>query len=182
MGTSSADHERRLAVLAGDRRAWRLWYRETFGPLDRYILWRCGGLRDVADDLIQDVWLVAVRRLEEFNPQKGSFLTWMRGIASGLLANHWRRRGRRERLPPVPLPNGESADKEVIRREQAESVARALAELPLTYEEVLRMKYLEGQTVAEIAERLGATPKAVESRLSRARAAFRLVYANEEDE
>ncbi len=38
----------RDAVLAGDERAWRTWYDEAYAELYRYVLWRCGGLRDRA--------------------------------------------------------------------------------------------------------------------------------------
>ena len=41
------------------------------------------------------------------------------------------------------------------------------------YQEVLRAKYLNGNRVAGIAEALGVTEKAVESRLTRAREAYR---------
>jgi len=47
---------------------------------------------------------------------------------------------------------------------------------------VLRAKYLEGLSVAEIASARGETPKAVESLLSRARQAFRKVYQGQGDE
>ena len=46
-------------------------------------------------------------------------------------------------------------------------VARALAALPERYEAVLRAKYLDGQSVADIATAGGETPKAVESLLTR---------------
>ena len=49
--------------------------------------------------------------------------------------------------------------------------AAALALLPARYAAALRAKYLDGRTVDEIAAAAGQTPKAVESLLSRARAA-----------
>jgi len=64
----------------------------------------------------------------------------------------------------------------LIRRERAERIAATLADLPEHYEAVLRAKYLERATVAEIAEASGQTPKAVESLLTRARQAFREKY------
>ena len=72
------------AVLAGDDRAWRAWYEASFEPLYAYVLWRCAGLRDVADELVQETWLIAVRRLGKFDPAPASFVTWLRGIAANL--------------------------------------------------------------------------------------------------
>jgi RNA polymerase sigma-70 factor (ECF subfamily) len=54
-----------------------------------------------------------------------------------------------------------------------------LVALPDHYESVLRAKYLDGRSVAEIALQRGESEKAVESLLTRARAAFREAYGDE---
>ena len=48
-----------------------------------------------------------------------------------------------------------------------------LDSLPLHYGDALEWKYLDGLSVVEIAARLGVSTKAAESRLTRAREAFR---------
>ena len=50
----------RRAVLTGDEQAWRTLYDEAFAGLHAYALWRCGGLRDLADEVTQETWLTAV--------------------------------------------------------------------------------------------------------------------------
>ena len=165
-------------VLAGDESAWRLWYDESADALYAYIAWRCGGLRDVADEVTQDVWLTAVRRLPTFDPVAGSFLGWLRGIAGRVLANRFRSDRRRERLLSL-RPTPEPADA-AIERERSERVAAALAALPMNYEAVLRAKYLDMLPVAAIATDMGLSEKAVESLLTRARAAFRDLYQPDE--
>ena len=164
------------AVLAGDESAWRAWYDETADALYAYIAWRCGGLRDAADEIAQDVWLTAVRRLPTFDPAAGSFLGWLRGIAARVSANRFRRDRRREALPSR-RPNSTPADAE---NDRAERIAAVLAALPDNYETVLRAKYLDALSIAAIAENLGLSDKAVESLLSRARAAFRELYHPDE--
>ena len=163
------------AVLAGDERAWRAWYDESFPGLHAYALWRCGGARHHADEVVQETWLAAVRRLRSFDPARGSFAGWLRAIAANVLRNHFRRerrRGRTEALAGEPAAAG--ADEET--RHRAEGVALALAALPERYEDVLRAKYLDGLSVADIAAAHGESPKAVESLLTRARQAFREAY------
>jgi RNA polymerase sigma-70 factor (ECF subfamily) len=164
------------AVLAGDERAWRAWYGESFPGLYAYALWRCGGLRQHADEVVQETWLAAVRRLRSFDPARGSFAGWLRAIAANVLRNHFRR----ERRRAAARPEAQTTAPEEERRERAERVAAALAALPGRYEAVLRAKYLEGQAVAAIAAATGDTPKAVESLLSRARQAFRDAYLQRE--
>ena len=165
------------AVLVGDESAWKTWYDESADALYAYIAWRCGGLRDAADEIAQDVWLTAVRRLPTFDPAAGSFLGWLRGIAARVSANRFRCDRRREAMPHRP---DYSPDDAVIGRERAERVAAILAALPDNYEAVLRAKYLDALPVAEIAEGMGLSEKAVESLLSRARAAFRDLYQPDE--
>ena len=173
------EHGLQAAVLAGDESAWQTWYDESADPLFAYIVWRCGGLRDTADEVAQDVWLTAVRKLPTFDPAAGSFLGWLRGIAARTLANRFRHDRRRVGLL-LHRPPHEVADEEVGRRERAERVAAVLAAMPEKYEAVLRAKYLDASSVAEIAVDLGLSEKAVESLLSRVRAAFREAYQPDE--
>ncbi len=166
----------RDAVLAGDETAWKTLYQEAFAGLYAYVLWRCGGLRDAADEIVQETWLTAVRRIGRFDPARGAFAGWLSGIAANHLRNYFRR-SRRERHPSGRL-------RDAARRpddpERAERVARALAALPDHYEAALRAKYLDGRSVADIAAAGGETPKAVESLLTRARQAFRDAYGPED--
>jgi len=165
----------RDAILAGDERAWRVWYDESAADLHRYVLWRCGGLRDLADEVLQDVWLTAVRRLRAFDPAAGPFAAWLRGIAAHLLRNAFRRQRRRGRPQSLDRAVTEAPD-DAARRERAEAVAAALNTLPPRYEDILTAKYLEGRSVAQIAAERGETYKAIQSLLTRAREAFREAY------
>lgn len=176
---SEAWRERTIrdAVLAGDADAWRRWYDAHFDRLANYVRWRCGGLRDLADDVVQETWLVAVRRLGRFDPAKGAFFDWLCGIASNAARSAIRSRCRqksraRSLVPGDDAPAADPTD----AIEKAERVAAALAALPDHYEAVLRAKYLDRRSVDDIATARGDSPKAVESLLSRARHAFREIY------
>src|SRR5439155_10607427 len=123
---------------------------------------------ELADDVLQDTWLTAARRLRDFDPDRGPFDGWVCGIAANLVRNHLRAKarhaGRTRPLagdPPQPEP-----------AERCERVAAALAALPDRYERALRAKYLDSRSVAEIAAAAGESEKAVESLLTRARQAF----------
>ena len=164
----------RAAALAGDDGAWRKLYDGAYAELWSYVVWRCAALRDLAEEVTQDTWLIAVRRLGDFDPQQGRFIGWLRGIAAKVLHNHLRTRRRRpeQALTASAEPARDDAD----RRDQAELIARALAELPQRSEAVLRAKYLDLMSVAQIADEWDETPKAIESLLTRARQAFRAAH------
>jgi RNA polymerase sigma-70 factor (ECF subfamily) len=175
------DEERlRRAVLAGDEQAWRALYDAAFAELFAYVHWRCGGCPDLAEDAVQETWLVAVRRLRDFDPAQGPFLAWLRGIAVNVLRNLVRAR-QAARASSNGVASAPASD-ERRRRDDAEHVARVLADLPERYEAVLRAKYLEQHSVDEIAALWQETPKAIESLLTRARQAFRSAYGREHDQ
>ena len=163
----------RDAVLAGDRAAWRWWYDQHFDPLAAYVRWRCGGVADLADDVVQETWLTVVRRLPAFDPAKGPFFAWLCGIASNAARNAVRSRKRRREAPLT-------TDHAAPDPQDPERIAAALAALPEHYEAVLRAKYLDRRTVDEIAAARGESAKAVESLLGRARQAFREAYEPDE--
>jgi RNA polymerase sigma-70 factor (ECF subfamily) len=167
----------RAAVLAGDTQAWQTWYDHSFADLLAYVRWRCAGLGDLADEITQDTWLIAVRRLRAFDPERSSFAGWLRGIAANVVRNHLR--GRRRAAPTTSL-NGAETAKDQTNEADKERIARALASLAERQEAVLRAKYLDQRSVAEIAAEWGETCKAVESLLSRAREAFREAYLHPE--
>ncbi len=168
----------RSAVLAGDEQAWRAWYEESFAGLDAFVRWRCAGRRDWADDVVQETWLVAVRRIRSFDPKRGSFADWLRGIAVNLLRNQLRKRRHTPSLNGVPpgITTSSSVLDENHSRDRSEQIALALSKLPERYEAALRAKYLDQQSVAQMAEAWQETPKAIESLLGRAREAFREEY------
>lgn len=164
----------RDAVLAGSEPAWRALYEANFDALYAYVFHRTGRNRHRSDDVVQETWLVAVRRIPDFDPRRGAFESWLKGIAANVLKNHrrrWQRDDRAQPLaaePPAP-PAVESSPAD-------EWLALALTSLPQRYQVVLRAKYEESLSVAEISRRLGSTAKAIESILSRARDALRRAY------
>ena len=168
------ERDLRAAVLRGDVGAWQTLYDEAFAELVAYVHWRCAGLHALAEDITQETWLVAVRRIHSFDPRQAPFARWLCGIAANLLRNHFRARQAATNQTLPERPNIGASD--VERRETAERIARALAELPERHEAVLRAKYLEQRSVAEIALAWGESLKTVESLLTRARQAFRTAY------
>jgi RNA polymerase sigma-70 factor (ECF subfamily) len=173
MDTATATRERtlRIAALNGDEPAWAELFHDAHDTVFRYAVWRCGGRADLAEDVVQEAWLLAARKLAAFDPARGRFAGWVCGLAANVARAVVRSRLRSaRRLAAVPVPVSDEPDHD------PEVVAVALAALPAEYEQVLRGKYFDRRSVSEMAAELGRTPKAVESLLSRAREAFREEY------
>lgn len=168
------EHGLRDAILRGDRGAWRVLYDQCFDSIFAFIDFRTGHRRDRTEEVVQETWMVAVRRIGSFDPTRSSFETWMRGIASNVLRNHWREWKRRESREPAA--GSASSSEPDTRGELAEQIGLALTALPSRYRSVLHEKYEQKQTVAEIARQWKQSPKAVESLLTRAREAFKKAF------
>lgn len=164
----------RDAALDGDGHAWRELFETNADGLDAFIAWRWGGRRDGIEDVSQEVWLIAVDRLSRFEPRRGTFLNWLRGIAANVIRSRLRRERPSLRRCAEMVPTPDASDRTAGR------VALTLDALPDRYEHVLRCKYLDGMSVVEIATATGQSEKAIESLLTRARQAFRDIYNAEE--
>lgn len=171
-----ADEALARAVAQGDTDAWDRFFDRYSSWAYRFAYHHLDRNHADAEDLCGDVLLTAAQSIHRFDARRGTLDLWVLGVARHRLARFCRRRRRHLPLIPEALDAEESApttddllDVMVTR----DAVNRALASLPERQARALVGKYVEGRTVEELSRVLGATPKAVESLLSRARAAFR---------
>lgn len=162
----------------GDEDAWRSLFEWHFESVYRYCLNLCSGSQEMAEEITQQVFVTAARRIGRFKQHKGTFRAWLLGMARNRLmkvrSKELRHRGHERqfstRAPESAKVNGPQL-----------FVYEVLAELPVHYRSILEAKYLEGLTVNQIAEANRSTPKAVESLLARARDKFAQVYGRIQD-
>ncbi len=189
---TEVDHYDRALVdrlMRGDEAAFDRFVDEYYPRLYRFAYRRIGGDPDAAQDVVQCVFEKVIPRLGAYRGEAALF-TWLCGFCRFEIAAHWRRRGRREQevqlveeLPQVRAALDSLAaaddgpDVALERRELARVVRVVLDHLPVRYGNALEWKYLEDLPVREIADRMGVSPKAAESLLTRARQAFRDGFA-----
>ncbi len=164
------------AACAGDDGAWRVLYLRHIDGVYGFVVHRLGANRDLADEIVQETWLTAARRIGDFDPARGAFGAWVRGIAFRILANAFRT-GQRATAAHRAIKADNDGRREEASVERADHMAITLTALPDRYRSVLEQKYRDGLTMQEIAEASGASIKAVESLLTRARDAFRTEFA-----
>ena len=180
------DRETVRRLLRGDEAAFRELFDSYFPKLYRYALARLDGQHDEAVDMVQETFCKAFERLGSFRGE-GSLYGWMCRILRNSILDHYRRRGRE--LPKVTLLEDQGAIRQILdtlaasELEEPETIAvrsdvvrliqATMDRLPGHYGDVLEWKYVDGLSVKAIAERLDIGPKAAESLLTRARAAFR---------
>ena len=134
------------------------------------------------DEIVQDTLLSALDSLPGFKGQSQLF-TWVGGIARHEIVDFYRRKKIKQivfsKLPFLEKLVSQALGPELAYQEleTKTKILATLKRLSEGYAQILRLKYVEGRSMAEIAERLNLTVKAVESRLTRARLAFQKAYA-----
>ena len=136
--------------------------------LFRVALILCGERED-ARDLLQETFLAVYQSLPRFS-EKSGFYTYSYRI----LLHHYHKMRRKRHKVLVPLPkNLESSTlspAQAFRKdERKEKVRRAIAKLPLRFQEVIILRYLEELTYQEIAGNLKIREGTVKSRLFKAK-------------
>ncbi len=165
------------------------WF-ETFADgLYTYVFYRVDRDEQAAADVVQDTFLEALGRIEQFDPDRGTMAAWLTTLsrnhitrtlkAKGRLAtaNHWQSVDKAllasfQRLATDPLPP------EILeRRETRDLVQMTLASIPGNYRTVLILYYHRGLSLRDIATRAKKSEGAVKVLLHRARQTFKEAFS-----
>ena len=186
---SKPSDETLMTALAGDDFAaldslMLRWQRPLQAFLLRHLLNEADAL-----DLAQETFVRLYRHRARYR-SGARFSTWMFQIALNLVRDHARKNIRRrtdsldalsapESSPPglQPADDSPSPADHARRAEEHAAVRAALGDLPQDLRSAVILFEYEGLSHAEIAEIVGATPKAIETRLYRAREKLRASLA-----
>lgn len=179
MHVNLSDEELLVQIRSGDESAFVMLYRRRQSGIYRFAL-RMSGSESVAEDVTQEVFLHLMRNDQNFDPTRGSFQSYLFGIAR----NQVRRRLERDRpylliisdeeenesLPIAGLSSSNDPLGDLTRQETIDSVRQAVLALPAHYREVVVLCDLHEMSYQEASEILGCAIGTVRSRLHRARA------------
>jgi RNA polymerase sigma-70 factor (ECF subfamily) len=150
-------------ACGGDRAAFAALHERHAGMVHAILLARVPA-RD-AEDLVQDVFLRALRQLGSLR-EPMAFGGWLARIARNRAIDYHRRRHDSAQLP-------DDLGHEALPTAEAREALAAVRALPEAYAETLLMRLMEGMTGAEIAARTGLTPGSVRVNLHRGMALLR---------
>lgn len=150
-----------------------------------HFLCRMVGNDEDANDLAQETFVRVFRARENFRSNE-KFSTWLYAIAANLGRNHFRWRSRHPNVSletPTEEPDQTLANvlpshdplpsDHTVAAERAANVRSAVNQLPEDLREAIVLCEWEDRSLAEAAAILETTPKAIESRLYRARKLLR---------
>lgn len=168
-------------VAAESARAWAArdmgtLYRLHVSDVARWVRLLGGGAVDL-EDVIHDVFLVAFRRLDDFEPQRAAFGTWLYGVTHKVVRAVLRKERWRARLLRVfpwwvatPSEEGAWMDSSRANQRDAEATLAVLLDrVAERYRTPLVLFELEGLSCAEIADVTGTSTANVYVRIHRGR-------------
>jgi RNA polymerase sigma factor (sigma-70 family) len=161
-----------------DPEAFAIIFERHAGPVHRYLATRVG--RSSVEDLVGETFATGFRSRRDFDLSRPDARPWLFGIATNCARHHWRSEGRRhqrdERAGIHRWTTPDPTD-EIVATAWFESrsklIARALAQIDMTYLEVLLLVAGPGLSYEEISQALDIPIGTVRSRLARARMQLR---------
>jgi len=173
---SAVDIEARRLVTAigrGDEAAFRQLYDRYHARLFKLALVLGHGDEQLADDIVQSVFVTAAAKLRHIESEEHLW-NWLARVTRQQIAKTRRQRQHDATVVDVAdLP--ECANAREPDSVLEENLDAALLLLEADDRQLIEWFYFDGLSHNEIAGHLGATPKAVSSRLERARAKLRAV-------
>src|ERR1035441_3201208 len=168
------DHQLFERLRAGQEQAFVALYHRRQPALYRFAL-QMSGSAPVAEDIVQEVFLALLREECGYDPERGSLVAYLFGIARKLLLRQFERR----RLD-VPVDTGGAEEgrftepvdasdplADLAARERVEALRRAVSSLPRRYREVVVLCDLEEVDYAETAAaHNGGNPQRLYAELS----------------
>ena len=176
----------------GDASAWEEVVRAHTGRI--YTLcYRFTGRAEDAQDVTQEVFVKAYRRLGQYDPAQSALATWLTAIARHALVDFFRRSRNDRRTDsldgvdpreegaarPIDLLEDDAPgpDASLAARDAQRLVQAALGQLSPEYREVVILRDLQDMDYSEIAAAVGVPEGTVKSRISRGRAELARILA-----
>jgi RNA polymerase sigma-70 factor (ECF subfamily) len=167
------DEELMERLFHRDLEAFRALY-ERYGSLVYSTCLRIVRDAQIAEDMVQEIFLRIWRKPESYLPQRGRFVTWLTSVTRNRAVDEIRSRNRRFRHETASpeeqereVPAAERMDPALTAElsDQRRLILAALEEIPREQREVIELAYFGGFTQQEISERLSQPLGTVKTRI-----------------
>ena len=171
--TELDDEELMQRLVYRDLWAFRALY-DRYGNLVYSAALRVVRDAQIAEDLVQEIFLRIWRKPESYVSQRGRFVTWLTSVTRNRAVDEVRSRGRRfryetaspeEQQREVPAPDTNDPALTAELADQRRLILAALAQIPAEQRQIIELAYFGGLTQQEIAERLSQPLGTVKTRI-----------------
>lgn len=158
-------------VASGDESAVAELY-DRFGSLVFRVSRQLLPTQSEAEDAVQEVFIRLWQTADRYDPRRAKLVTWVMLITRRHLIDRLRRSAVRPNTTGMERETSDvrpeaAPDRESQLDERSVKLRRRIAELPELQRMVIERAYLQGYTLREISEQLGAPLGTVKSALSR---------------
>jgi RNA polymerase sigma-70 factor (ECF subfamily) len=149
-------------------------YDDTIVELYGYVSRRCGGRRELAEDITQESWFRALRHWREHGVPKNP-IGWLTTVARNLVTSYFRRHqpAALDDVSPAEILAAVDANAVSESAEVASLVSQALGRIPEAEAQLLETFHYDRMKMSQLAALYGISERAVEGRLRRARERLR---------
>jgi RNA polymerase sigma-70 factor (ECF subfamily) len=150
-------HDERAQIEAAQRDPSRFaeLYDQNFHGVYAYIVRRVGD-RNHTEDLTAEVFREALAGIRKFEWRGTPFVAWLFGIASRIVADYWKQRGRESGNPTKTAESVVAAE-----IDNSTMLFQLVKRLPEAQFRVIHMRFVEQRSIREIARLLGRSEGAV---------------------
>jgi len=189
IGGTAAEQELVDKLKRGDRGAVERFFNDYFDTLYRFVFYRLGGDHHMTEEVIQEVLVSVMKNIGSYRGE-ASFHTWITTVAKNRLADHGRARAARRKLE-VSLSAVDSALSSALsaiekggevpaetaeKTELRELVRATLSSIPPAMQKLLRLRFIDGLTLDDLAREVGQSVGAVRNRLQVASRVFKTAF------
>ncbi len=172
-------------IRQGDRQAFASLIRKFQHPLFGY-LGRMGLTQSTAEDIAQETFLRVWQRLDDYDPARAEFSTWLFTIARNLTLHELDRAANRHEIVGGDGPQNFVAEESLAAAEtdqthQRQRLCDALQALTVEERSALALVYFRALDTADIARIEGCGVGAIKVRQHRARQKLRQLLENDDD-
>jgi RNA polymerase sigma-70 factor (ECF subfamily) len=156
-----ADHRDEQILIAraitGDKAAFGTLYDRYFAQIFRYLQVRCGNVQD-AEDLAENVFIMAWEKLPSFKSRRGQFFfrAWLFRIGHNMMIDRFRKGNREDSIEEMHgLPTQPARIEEgIVGREVEGRMLEAINSLDERAQQVITARFVSGLTHEETAHML----------------------------
>lgn len=146
----------------GSKEAFGKLYLIYLDEIYRYIFFKLGQEKQVAEDITQEVFLKAFEKIKKFkNKKRGGFRAWLYAVARNQTIDYLRTNGKTVNLEVKVADKKHNPEKKTVVKEEYKNLLKAIGKLSRLQKEIITMAYINDLSNGEIADILGKSDEAV---------------------
>ena len=124
--------------------------------------------KETAEDLVSQVFLKALKKIDSFNIDQGTFQAWLYQIARNTVIDHYRTKKNDQAFDDVwDISSDDDIERDMDTRQQLLKIEKYISGLKSEQRDILIMKIWQGMSYKEIADILGKSEASCKMMCSR---------------